>query len=111
MRPRRRGGQRVAFSDPRSAKREIQVLKFQAAENPRRIFMTIEEKLALLTETIEAEPGDLRPETELSSLDLWDSLAKLSVMAMFSSTFKREIEVEKVRNFGTVADILAEMRE
>jgi acyl carrier protein len=75
------------------------------------MFMTPEEKLALLTETIEAEPGELRPDLDLKAFELWDSLAKLSVMAMFSSAFKREIEVEKVRNFGTVADILAEMHE
>lgn len=71
--------------------------------------MTHEEKLSLLTETIEAEPGELKPETTLESLDIWDSLAKLSVLAMFSAKFKREIEIEKVRAFRTVGDILAEM--
>ena len=71
--------------------------------------MTLDEKLALLTETIEAEPGELRPEVELSSLDIWDSLAKLSVLAMFISNFEREVEADKVRAFATVGDILAEM--
>ena len=73
--------------------------------------MTPDEKLKLLTETIEAEPGELKPETELASLNIWDSLAKLSVLAMFISSFEREIEVEKVRGFNTVGDILAEMHE
>ena len=73
--------------------------------------MTLDEKLQLLTETIEAEPGELKPEVELDSLDIWDSLAKLSVLAMFISNFEREIEVEKVRGFKTVGDILNEMRE
>jgi len=73
--------------------------------------VTLDEKLKLLTEAIEAEPGELKPEVELSSLDIWDSLAKLSVLAMFISNFEREIEVEKVRGFKTVGDILAEMSE
>ena len=73
--------------------------------------MTPDEKLKLLTETIEAEPDELKPEVELTSLDIWDSLAKLSVLAMFISNFKREIEVDKVRAFVTVGDILAEMHE
>ena len=73
--------------------------------------MILEEKLQLLTETIEAEPGELKPDLELSSLDIWDSLAKLSVLAMFISKFDRELEVEKVRAFKTVEDILAEMHE
>jgi acyl carrier protein len=73
--------------------------------------MTQEEKLKLLTETIEAEPGELSPETDLRSLEIWDSLAKLSVLAMFISNFEREIEVEKVRGFKTVGDILDEMHE
>ena len=73
--------------------------------------MTIEEKLAFLTEAIEAEPGELRPEAKLDSLEIWDSLAKLSVLAMFSTKFKREIAIDKVRAFVSVADILDEMHE
>ena len=73
--------------------------------------MTLDEKLALLTETMEAEPDELKPETVLESLDVWDSLAKLSLLAMFSTRFKREIEIDKVRAFATVNDILEEMHE
>ena len=73
--------------------------------------MTLEEKLALLTETIEAEPGELKPEVPLDELEMWDSLAKLSVLAMFSAKFNREIEIDKVRAFSVVDDILSEMHE
>ena len=38
--------------------------------------MTIAEKLELLNRTIEANPGDLKPETILEELDYWDSLNK-----------------------------------
>ena len=73
--------------------------------------MTLDEKLRLLTEAVEAEPGELNPKTELDSLDIWDSLARLSVLAMFISNFEREIDVEKIRGFRTVGDILDEMHE
>ena len=73
--------------------------------------MTLEEKLALLTETIEAGPGDLKPGTELETLDYWDSLSKLSVLAMFTTKFNRDLGVDTIRGFKTVDDILQEMHE
>ena len=71
--------------------------------------MTIEEKLALVTQTIEAVPGELKPETVLDELDYWDSLSKLSILAMFGTHFERELDLGILRNFKTVGDILAEM--
>ena len=71
--------------------------------------MTTEEKIELLTRTIEAVPGSLKPETVLGELDYWDSLSKLSILAMFSTRFDRELNLEKLRSFITVGDILSEM--
>ncbi len=71
--------------------------------------MTIEEKLALVTQTIEAVPGELKPDTVLDELDYWDSLSKLSILAMFGTHFERELDLGILRNFKTVGDILAEM--
>ena len=73
--------------------------------------MTIAEKLELLNRTIEANPGDLKPKTILEKLDYWDSLSKLSILAMFSTRFDRELNLEKLRSFITVGDILAEMHD
>ena len=73
--------------------------------------MTLDEKLALLTETIEADPGDMKPETELGTLDYWDSLSKLSVLAMFTAQFDRDVGVDTIRGFKTVGDILQEMHK
>ena len=64
--------------------------------------MTIEEKIALLAQTIEGEAAELKPETLLEALDYWDSLSKLSVLAMFTTRFNRDIGVDTVRNFKTV---------
>lgn len=73
--------------------------------------MTNEEKLALLIETIEADPKDVRSDTVLETLDCWDSLSKLSVLAMFTARFNRDVGVDAVRGFRTVDDVLKEMHE
>ena len=73
--------------------------------------MTNEEKLALLIETIEADPKDVRPDTVLETRDCWDSLSKLSVLAMFTARFNRDVGVDAVRGFRTVDDVLKEMHE
>ena len=73
--------------------------------------MTNEEKTKILTDAIEADPADMKPETVLETLDYWDSLAKLSVLAMFTTHFSRDVGVDTVRSFRTVGDILQEMHE
>ena len=69
--------------------------------------MTQEEKIAMIEETIEAE--NLTPDTELNSLDIWDSLARLSIVIMFDKRFNKNITVEQFINFRTVKDIMDEM--
>ena len=69
--------------------------------------MTQEEKIAMIAETIEAE--NLTQDTELSGLDIWDSLARLSIVIMFDKRFNKNITAEQFVNFKTVKDIMAEM--
>jgi acyl carrier protein len=71
--------------------------------------MRLEEKLALLAETLEADPSSVKADTELKSLDEWDSMGKLSVMAMFSSKFGKEITGGRLTEYKVVADILSDM--
>ena len=73
--------------------------------------METEEKIKLLAQTIEGDVGELKPDTELDTLGYWDSLSKLSILAMFTTRFNRDIGVDTVRNFKTVNDILVEMHE
>ena len=69
--------------------------------------MTQEEKIAMIAETIEAD--NLTQETVLSSLDIWDSLARLSIVVMFDKRFNKKITVEQFAGFTTVKDIMDEM--
>ena len=69
--------------------------------------MTQEEKIKMIEETIEAD--NLTPDTELNSLDIWDSLARLSVVIMFDKRFNKNITAEQFVNFNTVKDLMDEM--
>lgn len=71
--------------------------------------MTQQEKLTLLEDAIEAESGSMSAETSLESIEEWDSLAKLSLLAMFYEHFERELPVDLLNSFVVVGDILAEM--
>lgn len=71
--------------------------------------MTTEEKIAMLEDVLEVEQGTLRPEIALVDIDEYTSIAKLSVIVMFDDEFGKKITGEKLREFKTVGDILAEM--
>lgn len=68
--------------------------------------MTQEEKLALLEEMLELDNGSLQPETELSSIDEYDSMAKLSLIVLMDDECNKKLTGEQIREFKTVVDIL-----
>ena len=69
--------------------------------------MTNEEKIALIEETLDIESGSLNPETELSSVAEYDSMAKLSLIVLCDENFNKKLSGEQIRAFNTVGDILA----
>lgn len=73
--------------------------------------MTITDKINLLEETLDVEPGLLSRETELETLDEWGSMAVISLMAMFDSEFKKSVSASEIKRFTTVEDILNVMGE
>ena len=73
--------------------------------------MTAKEKLALLEDMLELEEGTLAPETELASIDEYDSMAKLSLIVLFDEECGKKLTGEEIRTFKTVGDILASMGE
>ena len=68
--------------------------------------MTNEEKIAMLEEVLELDGGTLKPETELSSLGEYDSMAKLSLIVMMDDEFGKKLTGEQIFQFKTVQDIL-----
>jgi acyl carrier protein len=71
--------------------------------------MTTEEKIALLEDMLELEPGALSPETELSSINEYDSMAKLSLIVLFDDECGKKLTGEEIRTFKKVGDVLAAM--
>lgn len=68
--------------------------------------MTQEEKIAMLEDMLELESGSLKPETQLCSIDEYDSMAKLSLIVLMDDEFGKKLTGEKIRLFKTVQDIL-----
>lgn len=68
--------------------------------------MTQEEKIALLEDMLELDGGSLKPETELSSIDEYDSMAKLSLIVLMDDECGKKLTGEQIRQFVTVQDIL-----
>lgn len=71
--------------------------------------MTNEKKIALLEDMLEIDGGTLKVETELSSIDEYDSMAKLSLIVLFDEECGKKLTGEEIRTFKTVGDILAAM--
>ena len=71
--------------------------------------MTQEEKIALLEDMLELDGGSLQPEMELTSIDEYDSMAKLSLIVLFDEECGKKLTGEQIRTFKTVGDILVAM--
>lgn len=52
--------------------------------------MTLEEKLALLEETFEADEGTIKADMMLNDIDEWDSMSKLSLIVMMEDEFGKK---------------------
>ena len=68
--------------------------------------MTIEEKIAVLEDMLELENGTLTVETKLSTVDGFDSMAKLSLIVISDEEFGKKLTGEQLREFKTIGDIL-----
>jgi len=68
--------------------------------------MTQEEKIALLEDMLELDGGTITPETVLSSIAEYDSMAKLSLIVLMDEECGKKLTGEIIREFKTVQDIL-----
>ena len=68
--------------------------------------MKIEEKIAVLEDMLELENGTLTVETKLSTVDEFDSMAKLSLIVISDEEFGKKLTGEQLREFKTIGDIL-----
>lgn len=61
--------------------------------------------IEMLEEILETEEGVLSEETVLEDLEEWDSLGKLSLMAMAKKECDKSLTATEIREFVTVNDI------
>lgn len=73
--------------------------------------MTQEEKIALLEDMLELDANTLTPETELTAIDEYDSMAKLSLIVLMDEECGKKLTGEQIREFKTIADVLNFMGE
>ena len=70
--------------------------------------MTQEEKMEALADVFDTDASSLTPETQLDEVG-WDSMAMLSVIALFKTKFGKQLPGAEIRAFKTVGDILKDM--
>jgi len=71
--------------------------------------MTVKEKLNILEELLSIEKDTLDENRLLEDMEEWDSMAVISLIAMFDSVFGKEIKTEEIKQFRTVKDIIDKM--
>jgi len=68
--------------------------------------MEIKEKINKIEEMLEIDENTLTPETELNSLDEWDSIAILSAIVMFDEEFGKTVKGTDLKACKTVSDLI-----
>ncbi|HHV98645.1 MAG TPA: acyl carrier protein [Clostridiaceae bacterium] len=68
--------------------------------------MTVKEKLNILEELLSIQKDTLDENSLLEDIEEWDSMAVISLIAMFDSLFGKEIKSEEIKRFRTVKDII-----
>ena len=71
--------------------------------------MTTEEKLSIMEEVMDVEPGSLHLEDNLNNFEEWDSLSVLSYISKIRDTFNKTITGKEVKELITVADATEKM--
>ena len=68
--------------------------------------MEIKEKINKIEEMLEIDENTLTLDTELNSLDEWDSVAILSTIVMLDEEFGKIIKGTDIKACKTVADLV-----
>ena len=71
--------------------------------------MSEKEKLEILEEVFDCEPGELAADTVLADLESWDSMTKLALIVAMDEQCGKKLDGSTISGFKTVSDILAFM--
>lgn len=68
--------------------------------------MTVDEKLILLKEIFEPEDMPKVVESALLKTLTWDSMARLSFIAMLDQNFNKKITARQIQSYTSIQDLL-----
>ncbi|MDA3885152.1 MAG: acyl carrier protein [Candidatus Delongbacteria bacterium] len=68
--------------------------------------MTNAEKIALLEDMLEMDEGTLNENMTLKEVEVWDSMAALSLIVLCDEQFGKKLSGEQIVKFQTINDIL-----
>lgn len=71
--------------------------------------MNMEEKIVLLAKTLQLDRKHLNPDTKLDSLEEWDSLGIMAVIAMLDKKFDIRLKGDEIASLHNIGDILRHM--
>ena len=71
--------------------------------------MSEKEKIQCIAEAVEMDVEELIPETRLSDLENWDSVAVLSIIAVINEHFNRFPSADEIRKYVSVKDLMDAM--
>lgn len=68
--------------------------------------MTNIQKLKLFEEMLELDEGTLNEGTLLDSIDVWDSMAAISLIVLMDEKFNKPLKASQIKSFNTVKDVI-----
>jgi len=68
--------------------------------------MELQKKLNLLEEMLELDEGSLDVSVELDTIESWDSMAAISLIALVDEHFDKRLTATQIKEFKTVQDII-----
>lgn len=72
--------------------------------------MDLKEKIELVAEILEIDSNHFDLETQLDTLEQWDSMAALSYIVVMGEKFGISSKPEDVKNLKTIQDIVDSMK-
>jgi len=67
--------------------------------------MDMKEFCQRIESILEMDPGTIKPETRLDSLDAWDSVAVISFIAMADQDYQVTVPPKSISECQTIADL------
>jgi acyl carrier protein len=72
--------------------------------------MSEQEKIEMLEDIMDLDPGTLKIDDVLADYEEWDSLTALTYISEMDSKFGKKVSGQEVKSFVTVADAIALMK-